>query len=149
MRALASLEGQGSEGREVRAGEPVTVEVTATNIGDRPGSEVVQVYRRDLTGLVLRPERELVGFAKVRLEPGDSTLDEIAQTRPGRLVRDVVRKVSVGPQIAAAGPGQADMIERSFAELLLRAAARIGGGMLPWRVVDGVVRLANLTRRRG
>ena len=78
-----------------------------------------------------------------------STFDEIAQTRPGRLFRDVVRKVAVGPQIAAAGPGQADMIERSFAELPLRAAARIGGGMLPWRVVDGVVRLANLTRRRG
>jgi beta-glucosidase len=56
----------------VAAGEPVTVRLTVTNIGARPGSDVVQVYRYDRTGVVLRPRRELAGFAKVRLQPGES-----------------------------------------------------------------------------
>lgn len=55
----------------VEAGERVEVSLTVTNIGERPGSEVVQVYRHDRSGVVLRPRRELVGFAKVRLEPGE------------------------------------------------------------------------------
>lgn len=51
---------------------PLTVEVTVTNTGERPGSDVVQVYRHDRTGVVTRPRRELVGFAKVHLEAGES-----------------------------------------------------------------------------
>lgn len=46
--------------------------ITVTYTGTRAGSEVVQIYRRDLTGVVLRPERELAGFAKVHLEVGGS-----------------------------------------------------------------------------
>lgn len=56
----------------VGAGEGVSVSVRVTNTGDRAGSDVVQVYRHDRTGVVLRPRRELVGFAKVRLDPGES-----------------------------------------------------------------------------
>ncbi|WP_258174920.1 glycoside hydrolase family 3 C-terminal domain-containing protein [Actinopolyspora mortivallis] len=55
------------------AGESVTVSLEVTNTGDRAGSEVVQVYVHDRTGVVLRPRRELRGFAKVRLDPGRST----------------------------------------------------------------------------
>jgi beta-glucosidase len=47
----------------------VTIDVE--NTGDRPTSEVVQVYARDLTGVVLRPHRELAGFAKVHLDVGE------------------------------------------------------------------------------
>jgi beta-glucosidase len=57
----------------VAAGEGVTVSVRVSNTGGRPGSDVVQVYRHDRTAVVLRPRRELVGFAKVRLDPGEST----------------------------------------------------------------------------
>jgi beta-glucosidase len=49
----------------------LTVTVEVENTGDRPTSEVVQVYSRDLTGVVLRPRRELVGFAKVALAVGE------------------------------------------------------------------------------
>ena len=55
----------------VDAGEPVTVSLTVTNVGDRPGSDVVQIYLSDRSGVVLRPRRELAGFAKVRLGPGE------------------------------------------------------------------------------
>ncbi|HEY8490224.1 MAG TPA: glycoside hydrolase family 3 C-terminal domain-containing protein [Dehalococcoidia bacterium] len=52
-------------------GEPVTVTVTVRNTGDRPGREVVQVYVRDVESSLLRPEKELKGFAKVALRPGE------------------------------------------------------------------------------
>ncbi|WP_244928234.1 glycoside hydrolase family 3 N-terminal domain-containing protein [Nocardioides sp. W7] len=54
------------------AGEPLRVTVTVANPGDRPGSDVVQVYLHDQTGVVLRPRRELAAYARVRLEPGES-----------------------------------------------------------------------------
>ncbi|MCL2533808.1 MAG: glycoside hydrolase family 3 C-terminal domain-containing protein, partial [Nocardiaceae bacterium] len=48
------------------------VAVRITNTGDRPASEVVQVYVRDVESTVFRPEQELAGFAKVFLVPGES-----------------------------------------------------------------------------
>jgi beta-glucosidase len=50
------------------------VEVTATvkNTGARAGTEVVQLYVRDLVGSVTRPVKELKGFEKVTLQPGES-----------------------------------------------------------------------------
>lgn len=45
---------------------------TVTNSGDRPGAEVVQLYVRDLVGSVTRPVKELKGFEKIELAPGDS-----------------------------------------------------------------------------
>ncbi len=49
----------------------VAVEVRVANIGDRAGSDVVQVYARDLGSSVARPPKELVGFQKVHLDPGE------------------------------------------------------------------------------
>lgn len=62
---------------EVSPGEDLAVSVTVTNTGSRAGSEVVQVYLSDRTGVVLRPERQLAGFAKVRLDPGESRRVEV------------------------------------------------------------------------
>lgn len=49
-----------------------TVTVLVTNTGDRAGSEVVQLYISDLKSSLPRPVKELKGFAKVRLEPGQT-----------------------------------------------------------------------------
>ena len=49
----------------------VDVGVDVRNTGTRPGSHVVQVYVADEESTVARPARELKGFAKVRLEPGE------------------------------------------------------------------------------
>jgi beta-glucosidase len=54
------------------SGTDVTVTMTVTNVGDRPGSDVVQVYVRDPESSVHRPDKELKGFAKVHLDPGAS-----------------------------------------------------------------------------
>ena len=50
---------------------PVTVEVTVTNTGDVAGAEVAQVYL-GLPDAAHEPPKRLVGFRKVRLEPGAS-----------------------------------------------------------------------------
>ncbi len=50
----------------------VTVSVTVRNTGERAGDEVVQLYVQDLIGEVTRPVRELKGFCKISLQPGES-----------------------------------------------------------------------------
>jgi beta-glucosidase len=54
------------------AGDSVTVEVEVTNTGGRRGSEVVQVYVEPVDPQIIRPVRELKGFAKLALDPGES-----------------------------------------------------------------------------
>jgi beta-glucosidase len=56
----------------VRDGADVVVEVPVTNVGVRRGSDVVQVYVAACEPVVLRPPKQLAGFAKVHLDPGDS-----------------------------------------------------------------------------
>lgn len=53
------------------------VQVSVTNTGARRGSEVVQVYIQDRSGLAVCPPQELRGFAKVDLAPGQTTRVEI------------------------------------------------------------------------
>lgn len=48
-----------------------TVKVNVTNTGEVSGAEVVQLYIRDLIGQVVRPVKELKGFEKVYLKPGE------------------------------------------------------------------------------
>ena len=50
----------------------VTVTIPVTNTGKRAGKEVVQLYISDKEASVMRPEKELKGFAKVELEPGQT-----------------------------------------------------------------------------
>ena len=57
----------------VKAGEPIEVEIEVANRGDRAGQEVVQLYVRDPVARLARPDKELKAFAKVGLEPGEST----------------------------------------------------------------------------
>jgi beta-glucosidase len=50
----------------------VTVTVDVTNTGDVPGKEIVQVYVHDRKSGLARLEKELKGFAKVELQPGET-----------------------------------------------------------------------------
>ncbi len=56
----------------VRLGEPVTVSVVVTNTGAFEGKEVTQLYVSDRHSSLARPPKELKGFAKVALKPGES-----------------------------------------------------------------------------
>jgi beta-glucosidase len=50
----------------------LTVSVEVTNTGDRAGQEVVQLYVHDQEARLVRPYKELKGFAKVDLQPGET-----------------------------------------------------------------------------
>jgi beta-glucosidase len=47
------------------------VSVQVENVGDRPGDEVVQLYIRDPVASMTRPVRELKGFHRITLRPGE------------------------------------------------------------------------------
>ncbi|KAB1185372.1 MULTISPECIES: beta-glucosidase BglX [Haloferax] len=57
----------------ITAEETLSVDITVENTGDRAGTEVVQVYIRDVIGSRARPVRELVRFENVDLDAGKST----------------------------------------------------------------------------
>jgi beta-glucosidase len=56
----------------VRQGEPLGVSVRVRNTGSRAAAEVVQLYIRDVEASVERPEKELKGFRRVALAPGET-----------------------------------------------------------------------------
>ncbi len=56
---------------QVAMGGEVTVALDVVNTGERAGSEVVQLYIRDPHASVTRPVKELKGFARVDLAPGE------------------------------------------------------------------------------
>jgi beta-glucosidase len=56
----------------LKGGQTLTATVTVTNDGPVEGKEVVQLYIRDLVGSITRPVKELKGFQKIDLKPGES-----------------------------------------------------------------------------
>lgn len=55
----------------VAVGEPVQVSVDVTNTGGRTADEVVQLYLHQRHGTAARPVRELKGFERLTLAPGE------------------------------------------------------------------------------
>jgi beta-glucosidase len=64
--------------QRARAGETVRVSVEVENTGTRAGDEVVQLYVRDVVATVTRPVKELRGFERVALGPGERRRVEFA-----------------------------------------------------------------------
>ncbi|MBT8135806.1 MAG: glycoside hydrolase family 3 C-terminal domain-containing protein [Gammaproteobacteria bacterium] len=62
----------------IRLGDTLHVSVDLTNSGKTAATEVVQLYVRDLVGSVTRPVKELKGFQRVHLEPGETVVVEFA-----------------------------------------------------------------------
>jgi beta-glucosidase len=56
----------------LKANQTLTVYTTITNTGKLAGEEVVQLYTQDLVGTSTRPVKELKGFQKIFLQPGES-----------------------------------------------------------------------------
>ena len=56
----------------IKSGETIEVSVKVTNTGNVTGKEVVQLYVRDIESRLVRPLKELKGFQKVSLWPGES-----------------------------------------------------------------------------
>jgi beta-glucosidase len=58
--------------KRIGVDQRVTVSVDVTNVSEREGDEVVQVYVRDLVSSVTRPVKELKAFQRVTLTPGET-----------------------------------------------------------------------------
>ena len=71
------------------SGIDLVVAVDVINTGDRAGSEVVQVYVHDVESTLPRPAKELAGFAKLHLEPGQTARAEVCLGRRAFTVWDV------------------------------------------------------------
>jgi beta-glucosidase len=90
-----------------------TMTASLTNTGQRAGSEVVQVYVGDVEASVARPLRELKGFVKVHLEPGETRqvscdLDERAFAFWSRRLQQWV--VESGEFMIAVGSSSRDLV---------------------------------------
>ena len=57
---------------EIHLGDTVTISAELTNNGNVSADEVVQLYVRDLVANVTRPVKELKGFRRIRIEPGET-----------------------------------------------------------------------------
>ena len=71
--------------------------VDITNTGKRPGAEVVQLYIRDRISSVTRPVKELKGFQKVALKPGETRTVALEITPESLAFYDVRMKWTVEP----------------------------------------------------
>ena len=58
--------------KEIQDTDHVLVSVDVTNTGTRVGKEVVQLYVRDKESAIIRPDKELKGFEKIELQPGET-----------------------------------------------------------------------------
>lgn len=97
-------------------GETITASVTVTNSGRVAGDEVVQLYIRDLFGSVTRPVKELKGFRKINLQPGESRTVEfiIGDEELTFLRRDMTRGTEPGDFNLFIGTNSRDVQTASF-----------------------------------
>ena len=83
---------------EVTAGDTFTAQVRVHNTGERAGTEVVQLYARDVYASVTRPVAQLLGYRRVALEPGEAVVVrfQVPTTRLAFSDRSMVRIVEPG-----------------------------------------------------
>ncbi len=95
---------------EVAAGGTFTVQVQVRNTGERAGTDVVQLYARDVHASVTRPVAQLLGYRRVPLEPGDSAVVRfrVPTARLAFSDRSMVRIVEPGAIELWVGPSCAE-----------------------------------------
>jgi beta-glucosidase-like glycosyl hydrolase len=76
----------------------VEVSVRVTNTGDRSGADVVQLYAHDPVASITRPVAQMLGYARVELDPGGAAMVRfgVPTTRLAFSGRDLVRGVEPG-----------------------------------------------------
>jgi len=94
----------------------ITVSVNVKNTGARAGDEVVQMYIRDVVASVARPVKELKGFKRITLKPGEKQRVEytLGPEHLGFYNRDMKFVVEPGEFKVMIGSSSEDVIEKSF-----------------------------------
>lgn len=100
----------------VQAEGGVRVSVTVTNTGERAGDEIVQCYFRDVVASRARPVKQLVDFAKVHLEAGESreVVFEVPFGKLGFYDMEMQYVVEPGEFRFFAGGNSRDTLEASY-----------------------------------
>lgn len=103
-------------GATMTSSKPLTVSVEVENTGDLAGEEIVQLYVRDVSGEVVRPMKELKGFKKVALGPGEKVTVEFEITEEQLRYHhaDLSFTSDPGKFIAFVGPNSRDTMESAF-----------------------------------
>jgi len=83
--------------KKIHADETTRIGVNVKNIGNRAGTETVQLYIRDLVSSVTRPVKELKGFCKIPLPPGETKAVEFDITPESLAFYDINLKYAVEP----------------------------------------------------
>jgi len=96
--------------------DTLSVVVTVANTGTREGTEVVQLYVRDEVASVARPVRELKGFSRVTLKPGEARRIELrlAARDLSFYGLDMKRTVEPGTFRVFVGPNSVEGLEAVF-----------------------------------
>lgn len=102
------------------AGGEFDAEVTVTNVGDRDGVEVVQLYGRDVQASVTRPVAQLLGYARVPLAAGESARlrFRVPTARFALIDRRMVKVVEPGDVQVWVGAHAEDPAERSTVRIV-------------------------------
>jgi beta-glucosidase len=108
-------------GTEIAPGEWFHVRADLRNTGERRAVEVAQLYVRDLVGNVTRPVRELKGFRRVTLDPGEQVVVDF------RLHTDDLAFYGRGMQLVVE-PGEFEAWIGGSSETGLRTAFRVVSG---------------------
>src|SRR5215204_3000218 len=100
----------------ISANGKLTVSVEVENTGKRTGDEVVQLYIRDLVASMTRPVKELKGFQRVSLQPGEKRRVEfvLGQEQLGFWNREMRYVVEPGEFRVMIGANSAELIEAKF-----------------------------------
>jgi beta-glucosidase len=96
--------------------DTLRVSVTVTNTGAREGAEVVQLYVRDEVATVTRPVRQLAGFRRIALKPGEARAVEFTLTphQLGFYDLDMRFRVAPGRFHVFVGQSSAEGTEATF-----------------------------------
>ena len=100
----------------VSANGKLTVSAEVENTGRRPGDEVVQLYIRDLVASMTRPVKELKGFHRVSLRPGEKRRVEfvLGPEHLGFWNREMRYVVEPGEFQVMVGANSVDVLEAKF-----------------------------------
>jgi beta-glucosidase len=95
---------------------PLRVSAEVRNVGDRSGDEVVQLYIRERGTSVVRPARELKGFQRLTLAPGESKRVEFALGRDELAFWNIDMKEVVEPAAVSVwiGPNSGEGSQAQF-----------------------------------
>ncbi len=100
----------------LRGNDTLAVTVDVENTGKRTGDEVVQLYIRDVTASMTRPVKELKGFKRVTLQPGEKIRLEFALKAEhlGFWNREMRFTLEPGQFKVMVGANSEDLIETTF-----------------------------------